>query len=243
MNTQQGGEYFSNAKTWAVESDQAVKRSARTAWIVAGCAVALAVVQGLALIFLLPLKEKDTVMLLVDRTTGYVQEIDPASATRLRADEALLQSLLSQYVTARESYDRSNLQSAYRKAALWSSGAARQDYLDRMSRQNPTNPANSLRPGETISVRVKSVSQANSGTAMVRFDTLLETGSGQILRDGSWIALVRYQFSNAPMSYEDRLLNPLGLQVTGYRKDAERPTEDAVMRPEMMTTGTGEVSP
>lgn len=243
MNTQPDGDYFSEAKSWAIESDRAVKQSARLAWIIAGCAVAVAIVQGLALIFLLPLKEKETVMLLVDRTTGYVQEIDPASSTRIRADDALLQSLLAQYVTAREGYDRSNLQAAYRKAALWSSGTARQNYLNRMSRQSSANPANFLRSEDSISVEVKSVSQVNPGSALVRFDTLLETNSGRILRDGSWIALVDYQFSNAPMSYEDRLLNPLGLQVTGYRRDAERPIDEAAVLPESLRNEAAEVTP
>jgi len=37
----------------------------------------------------------------------------------------------------------------------------------------------------------------------------------------SWISTVRYRYVDAPMSLEDRLINPLGFQVVSYRRDAE----------------------
>ena len=33
--------------------------------------------------------------------------------------------------------------------------------------------------------------------------------------------MIKYQFSAAPMRAEDRMVNPLGFQVTRYRRDAE----------------------
>ena len=226
MTEQQSETYFEKARTWATESDHALKRSRKIAWIVASCAAGVAVVQALALLAILPLKETETVMLLVDRTTGYVQEIDPANAQSIRADDAMIQSLFAQYVTAREGYDRTNIQAPYRKAALWSAGSARQTYLSSMTGDGIENPGNRLRQREALNVEIKSVSQTSPGKALVRFDTLLTTQTGQVVRDGSWISTVDYHFSDAPMSYEDRLLNPLGLQVTRYGRNAERPPEE-----------------
>ena len=44
---------------------------------------------------------------------------------------------------------------------------------------------------------------------------------GQPQLANSWVAVVRYRYSGAPMKLEDRFINPLGFQVTGYRKDPE----------------------
>jgi type IV secretion system protein VirB8 len=35
------------------------------------------------------------------------------------------------------------------------------------------------------------------------------------------VAVIHFRYSNEPMSLEDRFVNPLGFQVTGYRKDPE----------------------
>ena len=36
-----------------------------------------------------------------------------------------------------------------------------------------------------------------------------------------WAALITYRFSDADMTASDRLTNPLGFQVTRYRRDPE----------------------
>lgn len=220
-------QYFDAATSWATNAQLQEAKSRRTAWIVAGLAGAVALLEGILLVALFPLKQTETVAMMVDRTTGFVQRVDPERAAPLRADEALLQSLLAQYVNARESFDRASVQQDYRKAALWSSGSVRRQYMSLMESNNSQSPFNRLAPGEAIHVTVKSVSQIEPGRAFVRFDTSLRGRDGSEQADGSWISLVSYQFSDAAMSYEDRLLNPLGLQVIGYRKDSERPSSPA----------------
>lgn len=220
-------DYFETSTTWATDADAREARSRRTAWTVAAIAAAIALLEAIAIVVLVPLKQTETVAMLVDRTTGYVQRVDPAQATALRADDALTQSLLAQYVNARESYDRATVKQNYRKAALWSAGQARRDYLARMDPGTPGSPVNRLPNGEAITTQVKSVSQVDPGRAFVRFDTFLIGRDGRQMRDGSWISLVSYEFSDAAMSFDDRLLNPLGLQVTNYRRDAELPENNS----------------
>ena len=223
MTDQPQEDYFDLARSWSVESDAKEARSRRTAWRVAGVALALAALEAIALIMLLPLKQTESVMLLVDRTTGYVQEISPSQASTVRADEAMIDSLLAQYVTARERFDRTSVQQDYRKAALWTGGAAQRAYSAQMAATNPSSPFTLYRQGERRDVEVKSVTQVKPGNALVRFDTFLTTRDGRRVPDGSWISLIDYGFTNAAMSYEDRLINPLGLQVDRYRRDAEVP--------------------
>ena len=37
----------------------------------------------------------------------------------------------------------------------------------------------------------------------------------------AWTAVVAFRYTGAPMTMGDRFLNPLGFQVTSYRRDAE----------------------
>ena len=223
MTDQPQEDYFDLARSWSVESDAREARSRRIAWRVAGAAFALAMLEAIVLIMLLPLKETETVMVLVDRTTGFVQEISPSEKSTVRADEAMIDSLLAQYVTARERFDRASVQDDYRKAALWTGGTAQRAYAAQMATTNPSSPLALYRQGERRDVQVKSVTQVRPGNALVRFDTFLTTRDGRRVPDGSWISMIDYGFTNAAMSYEDRLLNPLGLQVDRYRRDAEIP--------------------
>lgn len=225
MSKHEDSSYFTEARSWALDNVEGERRARRTAWIVAGVASVVALFEALALFALMPLKTTETVTLLVDRTTGFVQRIDPSEAAPIRANEVLLQSLLAQYVVAREGFDRATVKADYRKAALWSAGTARNTYIADMAVANPASPFNRYRPGDSLAVTVKSVTQAEPGNALVRFDTRLVGRDGRESLAGSWIALVKYSFSDAPMSYEDRLLNPLGLQVQSYRRDTERPQE------------------
>lgn len=212
-------DYYKRASGWAVARQAAADRSRRVAWAVAGVAVGVIVLQATALILLTPLKTVEPVTLLVDRTTGFVQAVKPLEANRVAGDTALTQSFLVQYVIAREGFERATLQQDYRKVALWSEGRARGEYLATMPLTNPQSPLN-LYPGATsVDVAVKSVSPIRQGLARVRFDTRVDGGQTRAPR--SWIATVRYRYSDAPMSLQDRYVNPLGFQVVAYRRDPE----------------------
>lgn len=216
-------DYFERAQSWAVNAQVSAARSRRTAWTVAGAAGGIAMLEAVALAMLLPLKTVEPITLLVDRHTGYVQALDPLHPARVKADEALTQSLLAQYVSAREGFDRATVSADYRRVALWSGGAARAAYLAQMPASNPESPLQRYRGGTVVSTRVKSVSKLDNGTALVRFDTLRQDRNGFMDTAQPWISIIRYRFNDAPMRLEDRLINPLGFQVVSYRRDAEAP--------------------
>lgn len=223
--------YFERAQSWADDARLQTARSRRAAWIVAGVAVAVALFEAVALALLTPLKTVQPVTLLVDRHTGYVQAIDPLTPRRIAADDALTQAYLAQYVAAREGFDRATVATDYRRVALWSAGRARSSYLSQMPATNPASPFQRYPAGTSVRVRVKSVSRLQPGMALVRFDTEVNDRSGSSGQPQSWISLVRFRFVDAPMQMEDRLVNPLGFQVTGYRRDAEAPPPPVQVHP------------
>ncbi|MBN8809649.1 MAG: type IV secretion system protein [Sphingomonas sp.] len=230
--------YYREAGSWADDRQDALRGSRRAAWIVAGVAVAVALCEALALLFLLPLKTVVPYTLLVDRQTGYVQELKPLDEQKLAPDTALTRSFLVQYVIARESFATPEVQSNYRKTALWSADSARADYVLQMQVSNPASPLARLPRSSVIETRVKSVSSLSSTTALVRFDTIRRDAGGQAQPPQSWVAVVTYRFSTGPLSTEDRFLNPLGFQVTRYRRDQEALTPDVIATPAPVVVAT-----
>ena len=215
--------YFEQARSWADDTRALSARSRRIAWIVAGVACAAALFEAVAIALMLPLKTVQPVTLLVDRQTGFVQALNPLEPRRIGADAALTQSLLAQYVTAREEFDRATVRADYRRVALWSADRARSSYLATMPATNPASPFQRYQASTIVTARVKSVSRLQDGVALVRFDTQELDRSGRVTQGQPWISVVRYRYSDAPMTFDDRLVNPLGFQVTGYRRDAEAP--------------------
>ena len=213
--------YYRAAATWATDEVEALRASRRIAWIVAIVATVSALGLMLTLMLLLPLKTVVPYTLMVDRQTGYVQSLNPIEVSRIAPDAALTQSFIVQYVIARESFDYATVQTDYRKTALWSADAARNDYVASMQVSNPGSPLNTMPRGTFIDARISSVSSLGPRTALVRFETTRHDRSGSAQPVQSWVAVVTYRYSEAPMTVEDRFINPLGFQVVRYRRNAE----------------------
>ena len=213
--------YYAEAASWNGDRVQAMRSSQRTAWRIAAIAAAIAVLEGLALVLLTPLKTVEPYTLMVDRTTGYVQALKPLEQAKIEPDAALTQSFLAQSVIAREGFDIATLNPAYRKVALFSADGARSSYLQLMQASNPANPLSTYPRTTVVDVRIKSVSTIGPGTVLVRFDTVRTDEDAQPQQASPWVAVMRYGYSSAPMRLEDRLVNPLGFQVSSYRKDPE----------------------
>lgn len=214
-------EYYAEAASWNRDRVQSMRSSNRLAWWIALGAGLVAVLEAGALVLLMPLKTVVPYTLMVDRTTGYVQALKPLDEAKVSPDSALTQSFLVQYVIGREAFDASSVNASYRKVALFSADAARTGYLQQMQVGNPDSPLVRYPRTTIIDARVKSVSPIGGNAALVRFDTVRTDANGRAQQASPWVAVVRYRYSTAPMSVEDRFVNPLGFQVTTYRKDPE----------------------
>jgi type IV secretion system protein VirB8 len=219
--TQAPDAYYERAASWALSEQEALRGAAGRARFIAGVAVVVAVLQALALILLIPLKTSTMVPILVDRQTGFVQVLRPDGRQTLQSNAALLQSLLVQYVVARESFNITDVAANYHKVALWSAGPAQKDYLALMPASNPQSPLRIYPRTALVETWVKSVSPLGPASALVRFET---RRGDQDARGGppqQWAAVISYRFSNDALSASDRWLNPLGFQVLTYHRDAE----------------------
>lgn len=217
--------YFQSSESWAADRTAGEASKLRVALIALGVLAFVALAEAIALITLMPLKTVEPYTLLVDRQTGFVEALKPLERETIAPDRALTRSFIAQYVLAREGFDLSSVRQDYRKVALWSAGEARDRYLAEMQATNPASPFARLPRGTTIDVEVRGITSLSNNSALVRYSTVRTDPGGQPQPAQPWQAVVNWQFSGASMSEADRLTNPLGFQVTRYRRNAEVPVE------------------
>ncbi len=213
--------YYAAAATWADTAAAAERRSRRTAWIVAGAATLVAVLLALALVALTPLKSVQPYVVTVDKQTGAVQIATTVANDRLTENEAVIQASLANYVRARETFDVTDLAANYRRVQMMSATQARATYVADMASNNPQSPLRTLSPGDTVAITIKSISLLAPGTALVRFEANRRPAGSTTVGRQAYAAAVSYGFSGRPLRMEDRFDNPLGFEVTRYRRDAE----------------------
>jgi type IV secretion system protein VirB8 len=213
--------YYRNAASWAADAGASTRTALRVAWWVAGAAVIVALLEAVALAALAPLKTVVPYTILVDRETGYVQTVKGLEPGTISQDGAVTQSFLVQYVIARETFDAADLKDNYRKVLVWSEGPQRAEYQREMQRSNPSSPLNLYQPSTIVATTIKSVSLLSPTTALVRFDTTRQENGAPSGEVRSYAAVIAFRYSGAPLTMGDRFINPLGFQVTSYRRDAE----------------------
>jgi len=221
MSENARADYYRDAESWSADVARANASARKTAWLVAGVTSCIALLEATAIIMMVPLKTVVPYTLLVDKQTGYVQELKPLEGQVITPDQALIKSFLAQYVLARESFDINHLQESYRKVALWSEGEARRNYVSGMQASNPLSPLATMPRRALLEVEIRSISLLNSSTAMIRFAASRTDPGGSRQEPQSWVSIVKFRFSGEAMSVADRMVNPLGFQVTSYRRDIE----------------------
>ena len=213
--------YYAAARTWADDRVAAAARQTRLAWIVAGAAGGVAAMLSIALVMLVPLKTVEPYVVTVDRQSGAVEIATTLKDGKLTQNEAVIQAQLAAYVRARETFDETDLRIQYAQVQRLSAPPVARGYVTAMAAANPASPLRTLGRGDTVAVAVKSVSLISPGAAIVRFDTRRSSLGGGDSGVQSHVAAISFGFSNAPLRLEDRFDNPLGFQVTRYRRDME----------------------
>ena len=213
--------YYADAASWSGDVHGALRASRSLAWIVALGLGAIALLEAVALVTLMPLKTVVPYTITVDRQTGYVETAQALIPGKLSQDTAVTEAFLAQYVLAREGYDTTDLQATYRKVAMWSAGQARDQYLRTMSTSNPQSPMKLYPTTTVVQPVIKSVSLLSRNSALVRFDVERRDYGAASGERQSYAAVIGFRYTGAPMRMGDRFLNPLGFQATTYRRDSE----------------------
>lgn len=199
---------------------QSIKRSNKIAWSITGVAVLMTVMSVGAIMMLTPLKRVEPFVLKVDNSTGMVEIVTTMKEREASYGEVIDRYWLSQYIQYRESYDWWNVQDYYNAAMLLSAPAEQLKIADFFG--SPAAPYKVLKDQVRVKTKIVSISWVGS-TAQVRFekhvqplDKYAEKTAPQRL-----IATINYRYLSTPQSANDRLVNPLGVQIESYRTDHE----------------------
>lgn len=213
--------YYAEAKSWAEGQAGSAARETRIAWRVAAGAGLIALLLAIALLLLVPLKTVQPYVLTVDRQTGAVEPAMSVSDGRLTQNEAVIQAQLAAYVVARETFDATDLPTLYRRVQMMSSRPVASAYVAQMATANPASPLRTLSRGDTVTVHVRSVSLIADGAGLVRFSTVRAAIGALPAAEVNYVAAISFGFNGRAMKASDRFENPLGFQVTRYRRDLE----------------------
>ena len=175
-----------------------------------------------ALIGLTPLKTVEPFLLRVDNTTGYVDKVSPYEVNHNSVNEAVQRYFLARFVENREGYEWFTVQTMYNFVEATANKSVFDAYKNyTLSCQSPVKVlSNKMK----MLVKVNGITFLENGMAQIRFTKLIAEPDGKPATGyipTKWIATVKYDFSNKVKTEEQRLLNPLGLNVISYRVDAE----------------------
>lgn len=211
--------YYRAGATWEDDTHRSMRRSRTLAWIVSGISGLVAVLSLLALVLILPLRQFEPYVVEVDKSTGYLEIMRALKPGDLSQNEAVTAANLVRYIRARETYDSRELKQNYDLAQLYSTDAASKDLTWLYTPANPQSRDKIFGRNVTVSVEIKSVSLLNRNTASVRFATTTRRDNSSTA--DNWVAVIKFRYTSTPLKNEWRFDNPLGFQVTDYRRDQE----------------------
>ncbi|MDD2859576.1 MAG: type IV secretion system protein [Acidiphilium sp.] len=200
-----------------------VLRSRRNAWLVAGGAT-LGAFFCLA-VLAVQIKESSQpvppFILSVDKSTGEVGVVSVMKEHKESYGEITDQYWVAQYVIHRESYDWQTIQADYDATGLMSAPDVAADYEKIFQGDNARDKTLANKARITVTLEAPPLVDPSTSTATARFTTTLHWRNGQPDTVKHWIATIAYRYVDSPMKPRDRLINPLGFQVTSYRLDPE----------------------
>lgn len=223
---------IAKAANFEVTIADMAKRSERRAWMVAWAAILMSLILAGGYFVFLPLKEKVPYLVMADAYTGtstVARLTGNLGGHAITASEALNKSNIAHFVMARESYDYSQFgQQDWNTVHAMGTPMVTAGYARLYTKTNPDNPQ--IRFGKNKSIRVKILSlqlhdPAEVGgtpkSATVRFQrSLYDKAVGASTPLDSKIASLEFSYNaNLKMDEPNRILNPLGFQVTSYRVD------------------------
>lgn len=211
--------YYRDGDTWEYQTYLRLKLSNKRAWMVAGAASMLCVLSLLALVLVLPLKEFAPYVVTLHEGTGYLEVTRGLKPGDLSEDEAVTSANIVRCLTAHETFDATDVKENFQAVNLCMAGQALDNYRAIFTRGHADNPVERYGYDSTVRVQIKSLQLLTDSTAQVRFQTVTTT------RDRSdiahWIAVLTFRYVQKPTSLADRFINPLGFQITRYRRDQE----------------------
>jgi type IV secretion system protein VirB8 len=216
--------YFREAVSWDEDRAAQTIRRARMAWMVAALGWTCALVVGVALALMMPLKTVEPYVIRVDNSTGIV-DIVPMYAGHAEIGETVARYLLSHYVTTCEGFSYATAERDYEECGAYHNAKRNAEWYALWNQSNPSSPLNLNRDGTVVRVQVTAVTffkkqNGVSQLAQVRYIRARRPPGGTE-RLTHWIATLEYAWVTPSTDPRSRQWNPLGWRVTDFHTESE----------------------
>lgn len=213
-----GSAYIADAGRWEEEIYQERAKQARRWRNVAFTLIGVILLMAGGFAAMMPLKEFRPYVITVDAETGRAEATLVAQTGPLAQDEAVIKSLVGQYVIQRETYDLYDGQQRYDNILELSVSGALNSYRELWKSANPNYPYAVYGDDSIIRITVTGISLLNRNTANVRYiKTLTRNGRNSV--DEEFVVIVGFDFAPRETNLGGIIRNPLGFVVKSWRSD------------------------
>lgn len=156
----------------------------------------------------------DPYLIEVEPDTGITTIVDYSTKKEYTAQEALKESFLVNYVTARESYDLATMAQNSDHVRVFSTRNAYDEFVKGYDDSMKTVRQYGQKPVGVI--KIKSINYITPTRVTLRFARIVSAENKPETKEYRYVAIISFSFSDIELNVEDRWLNPLGFQVASY---------------------------
>jgi type IV secretion system protein VirB8 len=143
----------------------------------------------------------------VESKTGIATIVNQMTAQNFTGDQIIRRYFLNQFIQAASGYEPKTYKLDVDKIRLFSTPDVYNDFRNRIN-------ARELGTDSRIEVRIKSVQFIDGNTAQIRVLRLISINDKITTKDE--IITMNFFFTDLNLTMEERLINPLGFQVSKY---------------------------
>lgn len=143
----------------------------------------------------------------VESKTGIATIVNQMTAQNFTGDQVIRRYFINQFIQAASGYDPKTYKLDVDKVRLFSTPDVYNDFRRRIN-------ARDLGVDSKIEVRIKSVQYIDGNTAQIRTLRLITAADKTTTKDE--VITMNFFFTDLNLSMEERLINPLGFQVSKY---------------------------
>ena len=161
----------------------------------------------------------DPYLIEVEPDTGIAVIVDYKTKKEYTAQEALKESLLVNYIMARESYKETEVEKLSDSVRVFSSKTI-YDIFVKEFKEN-IKPIQQYGHNASATIKIRSLNYIAPTRVNLRFSKIVSAENRSETREYKYIAIINFIFSDLVLNKEDLWLNPFGFQVTSYISQLE----------------------
>ncbi len=143
----------------------------------------------------------------VESKTGIATTVNQLTAQNFTGDQIIRRYFINSFIQSASGYDPKTYKQDVEKVRLSSTPDVYNDFRNRI------NPR-ALGTDSKIEIRIKSVQFTDANTAHIRVLRVITIGASTTSKDE--IITMNFFFTDLNLTMEERLINPLGFQVSKY---------------------------